>query len=89
MNVQEAIKAIRQSISKQRRSGTLEQYDSFINGMEYCLSLLEERAPEYRKKELDMECEFYINLFEETGATVEIDNGRVTAINPPEEGVGK
>lgn len=33
-----------------------------------------------------MELEFYITLYQK-GATIEIDNGRVTAINPPEKGV--
>ena len=33
-----------------------------------------------------MECEFYIKLFEETGATIELNDGRVVAINPPTGG---
>ena len=30
--------------------------------------------------------EFYLRLYEETGATVEINDGRVVAINPPKQG---
>ena len=52
MNKEEAIKTIKKAKKNMQLTGADKDLDSFVNGMEYCLSLLEERGPEYERKKL-------------------------------------
>lgn len=49
MSNQEAIEKIKLAMAN-LAGGTQEELDSFVNGMEYCLALLEGRTPNYRKR---------------------------------------
>ncbi|MBR3770721.1 MAG: hypothetical protein IKL07_00475 [Clostridium sp.] len=53
MDKQEAIrkiKEVKRNSAKGEIGEVAEEFDTFVNGMEYCLAVLEGRAPEYRKK---------------------------------------
>ena len=53
MDKQEAIKTIKKAKKNMQIEGTDKELDSFVNGMEYCLSLLEERGPKYERKRME------------------------------------
>ena len=50
MNKEEAIKTIKKAKKNMQIEGADKELDSFENGMEYALSLLEGRTPNYRKR---------------------------------------